>query len=382
MTPAARMAAAIGVLDRVLGGLPAEQALLRWSRASRFAGSGDRAAVRDLVYDALRRRNSLAARGGSLSGRGLMIGHLRDAGLDTGAVFTGQGHAPLPLTEDELGAGHDGEVPDLPDWLLPHWRDALGERADQVARAMGQRAPVWLRVNPLRGSVTDAIDLLAAEGIEIRQDARLATALCVTSGERRVAQSRPYRDGLVELQDLSPQLACAQLPLAAGDRVLDFCAGGGGKTLAVAGRQAGLRLFAHDADPGRMRDLPLRAERAGVDVEPMQHPQGHFDLVIADVPCSGSGTWRRSPDAKWRLTPEALAALIATQAGILGRTAGLVSPGGHLAYMTCSVLDEENDLQIDAFLARHAAFSRVARYLWTPIEAGDGFFLSLLRRAA
>lgn len=381
MTPAARIAAAIDVLDRVIAGLPAEQALLRWSRASRFAGSGDRAAVRDLVFDALRRRNSLAARGGGLNGRALMIGYLRAAGRDPAELFTGQGHAPSPMSAAENAVGAAGDVPDLPDWLLPQWQQALGPQADAVAEAMRCRAPLWLRANPLRGDVADAIARLAAEGIEVEPDSRLATALRVTAGERRVAQSAAYRAGLVELQDLSPQLACALLPLAAGDRVLDFCAGGGGKSLALAARQPGLRLVAHDADPARMRDLPARAERAGAQVRLTPNPEGRFALVVADVPCSGSGTWRRSPDAKWRLTPEGLARLIRIQRQILERAVDLVAPGGYLAYMTCSVLSAENGAQIDDFLSRNSVFSRQVQRLWTPVDASDGFFLSLLRRA-
>lgn len=380
MTPPARIAAAIGILDAVLSGQPAEQALLRWSRASRFAGSGDRAAVRDLVYEALRRRNTLAARGGA-GGRGLMIGYLREAGQDPDVLFTGEGYAPLPLSEAERQSAEAVETDDLPDWLLPRWRASLGEDASEIARTMGHRAPVWLRVNPRRGDVDTAVGALASDGIEIEPHPHLPTALKVTAGERRVAQSAAYLGGLVELQDLSPQLACDALPLRQGDRVLDYCAGGGGKTLALAGRQEGLHLVAHDAGPSRMRDLPRRAERAGVSVALTDAPKGTFDLVVADVPCSGSGTWRRSPDAKWRLTPAALEEVIRTQASILETVAGLVAPGGHLAYMTCSLLRDENEDRIDDFLARHPDFSLEKCHRWTPLNAGDGFFLALISRS-
>lgn len=377
MTPAARISAAIEVLDRVLAGQPAEQALLRWSRASRFAGSGDRAAVRDLVFDALRCRNSHAALGGSLTGRGLMIGGLRAAGQDPAALFTGQGHAPAPPGEGE-GTGTAEAVADIPDWIRPLWDASLGARGDAVAAAMRHRAPIWLRVNPLRATSAEAVRALAGDGITVQADPRLATALRVTGNERRLSQSRAYRDGLVELQDLSPQLACAALPVAPGMRILDYCAGGGGKTLAMAGRATALTLVAHDADPARMRDLPQRAERAGARVRVDPAPADGFDLVIADVPCSGSGTWRRTPDSKWRLSEAALDDLIAVQARILRRAAGHVRPGGHLAYMTCSVLDLENDAQIRAFLAEAPGFAQVMRHLWTPLDASDGFFLSLL----
>ncbi|WEF23606.1 RsmB/NOP family class I SAM-dependent RNA methyltransferase [Paracoccus sp. S3-43] len=379
MTPAARISAAIGILDHVLAGQPAEQALLRWSRSSRFAGSGDRAAVRDLVFDALRRRDSHAALGGALTGRGLMIGGLRAAGRDPAGLFTGQGHAPPPLGPGDRPGTAEG-ITDIPAWIRPLWDASLGDRAQAVADRMRQRAPVWLRVNPVKADAALAIGALAQDGIAAEPDARLPTALRVTAHERRLSQGRAYRDGLVELQDLSPQLACAALPLAAGMRVLDYCAGGGGKTLAIAGRAPGLSPVAHDADPARMRDLPQRAERAGVSVQIVAAPKGAFDLVIADVPCSGSGTWRRTPDSKWRLNAQGLRDLMAVQAQILRRAAGLVGPGGHLAYMTCSVLDDENGAQVDRFLGENPGFRQVSRQSWTPLEASDGFFLSLMAR--
>lgn len=378
VTPEARISAAVDILDGVIDGQPAEQALLRWSRASRFAGSGDRAAVRDLAFDALRRRNTLAALGGGLSGRGLMIGAIRADGGDPAAVFTGQGHAPAPLADGE-GLASDAAVIDLPDWILPLWRNALGADADSVAAAMADRAPVWLRVNARRGDAAQAIAALADDGIAAVGDDRLPTALRVTANERRLSQSAAYRDGLVELQDLSPQLACAALPLSPGIRVLDYCAGGGGKALALAARMQPLQVTAHDADPARMSDLPARAARAGVKIGLAAQPKGAFHLVVADVPCSGSGTWRRTPDQKWRLTRAKLDEVIAVQADILRKASAHVAPGGHLAYMTCSILNEENSCQIDAFLTQ-PGFSEVMRRSMTPLNASDGFFLSLLRR--
>jgi len=380
MTPAARVAAAIEVLDAVLSGQPAERALLRWSRASRFAGSGDRLAVRDLVFDALRRRDSLAGLGGGLSGRGLMIGALRDEGHDPADIFTGEGHAPAPLTAEEMRPGV-GNARDLPDWVLPLWHAALGPDADAMAQAMRHRAPVWLRVNGLRADPAAAQVALSAAGIETRPSVALPTALEVLAGERRIAQSQAYLDGLVELQDLSPQLACAALSLVPGMRVLDYCAGGGGKALALAGRQPGLSITAHDADFNRMRDLPARAARAGARIATSRRPSGLFDLVLADVPCSGSGTWRRTPDAKWRLMPEDLRKLCNIQAQILEKVQEYVAPGGCLAYMTCSLLDAENGDRIADFLRRHDGFLLLQQTRWTPLDAGDGFFLALLRRA-
>ncbi len=382
MTPAARIAAAIEILDRILAGDPAEPALLRWSRASRFAGSGDRAAVRDLVFDSLRRLRSRAALGGAMTGRGLMLGLCRDEGIDPATIFTGEGHAPPPLSLAEHAAGTPaglGERLDLPDWLLPLWQQSLGDEAEPVALALRDRAPVWLRVNLRRATPEAAVAALARDGIAVAPHAALASALRVTQGARRLSGSAAYRDGLVELQDLSPQLACALLP--AQGSLLDLCAGGGGKALALAARGAG-PVVAHDIDPGRMADLPARAERAGLRIR-LAAPggvSGRFDLVVADVPCSGSGTWRRTPDAKWRLTAADLMRLQQTQAQILDQAAEFVAPGGHLAYMTCSLLDGENAGQAGAFLSRNAEFSLLEQRRYSPLTASDGFFLALMCR--
>ncbi|HIC64396.1 MAG: RsmB/NOP family class I SAM-dependent RNA methyltransferase [Paracoccus sp. (in: a-proteobacteria)] len=380
MTPAARIAAAADILDRILAGDPAEAALLRWSRGSRFAGSGDRAAIRDLVFHALRCRNSLAHRGGVMSGRGLMIGLLRDEGRDPCALFTGEGHAPAPLTAEEM-TDHPGDAIDLPDWILPRWRASLGPRADDEAAALRLRAPVWLRVNPLRATLPEALAALAEDEIAAESHLQLPSALRVTRNERRLSTSRAYRDGVVELQDLSVQLACATVPVRAGQRILDYCAGGGGKALALAGRAENLRIAAHDADRARMRDLPVRAARSGAKVQIVPRPSGVFDLVVADVPCSGSGTWRRSPDARWRLSEPDLQALVAAQARILDDASGHVATGGLLAYMTCSMLDDENTRQIAAFLARRPDFALRSAHRWSPLSASDGFFLALLERS-
>lgn len=380
MTPGARAAAAIAVLDRVLTGEPAEKALTNWGRASRFAGSGDRAAVRDLVYDALRQRRSAAALGGGDTGRGLVLGLMRAAGQE--GLFNGEGHAPAP-PGDEVGREPEGaEALDLPDWLIPEMARSLGDRLAPVAQAMRQRAPVFLRVNLGRGTVAAALAALAEEGIEARPHPLADTALEVVAGARKVQASRAFLEGLVELQDASSQAVVAALPLVDGMRVLDHCAGGGGKTLAMAAR-AKLRLWAHDATPRRMADLPDRARRAGVKVNLADRPEATapYDLVLVDAPCSGSGSWRRDPEGKWRLTPARLSELVAVQAAILDRVVPMVAAGGWLGYATCSLLAAENGDQTAAFLARHPGWQLEAERRFTPLEGGDGFYLALFRRS-
>jgi 16S rRNA (cytosine967-C5)-methyltransferase len=237
MTPAARIAAAIAVLDAIQAGEAAEKALTGWARRSRFAGSGDRAALRDHVFDALRCQRSLAAIGGAATGRGLMLGALRRDGIDPDTLFTGEGHAPPPLSDAERAGGSIPADPaerlDIPDWLWPQFRDDLGAEAQAVAAALQARAPVHLRVNLGKADRATALTRLQAEGIACRPHPAADTALEVTDGGRRIRQSAAFTGGVVELQDAASQAIAAALPLRDGLRVLDYCAGGGGKAVAV-----------------------------------------------------------------------------------------------------------------------------------------------------
>lgn len=383
MTPAARVQAAIELIDRIAAGQPAEQVLTRWARASRFAGSKDRAAVRDHVFDMLRMWRSTAALGGGESGRARMIGLLRARGEDPATLFTGQGHGPEPLSETEGGAGAPptaAQARDLPDWLWPMFCDETGAaQAEADAALLRARAPVDLRVNLLKSDREAARARLAKEGIASAPVDLCGTALRVTDGARKVAGSQTFRDGWVELQDAASQAVVADLPLAPGHRVLDFCAGGGGKALAVAAR-TGAEVMAHDADAARMRDLPARAARAGAAVRPVAEPQGTFDLVLCDAPCSGSGSWRRAPEGKWRLTEARLSALADVQADILDAASAHVRPGGALAYVTCSLLHLENAAQVAAFTARRPDFELAQTRGYRLTDGGDGFFIAVLTR--
>lgn len=386
MTPAARVAAAIDVLDEILRGDPAEKALTGWARRSRFAGSKDRAAVRDHVFQVLRCRRSYAALGGGHTGRGLMIGALRAAGDDPDLIFTGTHFAPAALTPQERSAGRppaDGaESLDLPDWLWTRFLNSLGNAAATAAAALRERAPVMLRVNLRTATRRDVIECLAAEDVVAEPAGIANSALIVREGARRVAATAAYREGFVELQDGSSQAAMEALEIPDGSRVLDYCAGGGGKVLALAA-QAHATWVSHDLSPRRMKDLPQRAARAGVDVKiagPPDLQPGSFDLVLCDAPCSGSGTWRRTPDAKWRLTPDDLVLLTKTQARILDQAAPLVAVGGTLAYATCSVLTEENEDIARAFVARNTGWKMGRARRWPVSSEGDGFFLETFKR--
>ncbi|MFW2587329.1 RsmB/NOP family class I SAM-dependent RNA methyltransferase [Sagittula sp. SSi028] len=379
MTPAARVQAAIDILNRIQSGEAAEKALTSWGRRSRFAGSKDRAAIRDHVFDVLRMWRSTAALGGAESGRGRMIGLLRAQGQDVAELFTGQGHAPAPLSEAETQAGHTpegAEAMDLPDWLAERFTQDLADAAEATAEALKTRAPVFLRVNLLKADVTRAQAQLAAEGIETRSHPLSPTALEVLSGARGVARSDSFAAGLVELQDAASQAVVDAIVMDAPARILDYCAGGGGKTLALAARAPQAELHAHDADPRRMSDLPQRAARAGVSVRCVDAPEGAYDVVMADVPCSGSGAWRRAPEGKWLLTPQRLSELNRIQSEILNTCAGYVAPGGCLAFATCSVLRCENEDRLAQFLTDHPDWRAATQRRFLPADGGDGFFVA------
>lgn len=413
MTPSARLSAAIFVLDQIGAGQSVEAALTQWGRASRYAGSGDRRAVRDLVFDALRAKRSFAALGGRAvgaadTGRSLVLGGLRAAQMpdnDIAALFSGENHAPAPLGPDDIArAPLPSESLDLPDWLIPELQRSPCD-LPAYAQALKSRAPLFLRVNLAKISADALGQKLAALGIGFAAVPPLPETLMLTENAARLAASDIIAQGWAELQDASSQAVVAALDLPQTGRIMDFCAGGGGKILAIAARlplAKGVTLHAHDANPQRMDDLPARAARAQANVqitpnlpEPKsfdRHHQG-YDLILCDVPCSGSGSWRRDPMGKWVLSPQKLAQVQALQASILDRAAMYLAPGGQLAYSTCSVLYSENEAQIAAFLQRQPHFSCVfmqrfglgnLRPQSQPKDdsLGDGFFLAVLREGA
>ncbi|MEX0286685.1 MAG: RsmB/NOP family class I SAM-dependent RNA methyltransferase [Paracoccaceae bacterium] len=382
MTPAARIQAAIDILDDIGGGKPAEQALTGWARRSRFAGSGDRAAIRDHVFDVLRQRESCAAYGGGQGGRQLVLGLLRQTGVDPDTVFTGERFAPSILAEEERKQSAPDVVPDdLPDWLRPYLERSLEDRLGAVAQALKHRAPVHLRVNLRKSSLQAAQDALLEDGIETQSHPAADMALEITDGPRKLRQSSAYKNGIVELQDAASQAVVAMLPLQPAHRVLDYCAGGGGKALAMAAA-ADVTVDAHDIAPDRMRDIPDRSARAGVRISRVdtQALRGPYDLILCDAPCSGSGSWRRAPEGKWRLTPERLTELTEIQDNILQKAAALTAPDGVLAYATCSLLRDENEDRIARFCAA-GEWVCDHDHRWYPDEGTDGFYLALLKRS-
>jgi 16S rRNA (cytosine967-C5)-methyltransferase len=379
MIPAARAAAAIEVLaDIETRHRPAADAMKDWGLAHRFAGSGDRAAISALVYDVLRKKSSSAWIMGEAGPRAEVLGALRQTqDLDADAIavlFSGEGHAPAKLTEAErerLAAADLAGAPahvigDFPEWLTPQFEASFGASAAEEGRALAERAPVDLRVNLLKTNRDKALRALAHLKPEPTPLSPVGLRIAMRPDGRAppLASDPAYVKGLVELQDEGSQLAALLAEAKPGMQVLDLCAGAGGKTLALAaamGNQG--QIYAADPDAHRLapifarlarsgaRNIQVRAPRGQADV--LDDLKGRCDLVLIDAPCTGSGAWRRNPDAKWRIRPGALEQRIKDQDETLESALGFVKRGGRIVYITCSVLRAENEDRIAAFMGRH-----------------------------
>ncbi len=428
MTPAARLSAAIEILGDIAKGKMADRVSAAWAKGNRYAGSKDRAAIQARVFDVLRNRALYSYAADSTTPRSLIQASLTiEDGLspeELRSLFDGAKFAPVPMTaaETEALAGLPARLEsapahvrmNVPEWLLPELRKGFGENLETELAALNTRAPVDLRVNMLKGERADIQERLAAENIETNPCEVSPWGLRSTSNAR-VTHTKTFNEGLVEIQDLGSQLTCLVAGVQPGERVVDLCAGAGGKALALSAMLSGEgSVIACDTDPRRLGRLKPRAERAGagtIDTRRL-HPfdpnlpdpdledlEGLADCVFVDAPCSGTGAWRRQPEARWQLTPEKLEGYRAAQVEVLIRGARLVRPGGRLIYVTCSVLPCENDEQIDGFLREITMFQeRDWRSGWpdgvpkpsapegprlrlTPHSTGtDGFFATFLER--
>ena len=432
MTPAARASAAIEILAGIEAHKrPATEALKDWGIIHRFAGSGDRAGIGNLVFDCLRTRASAAYAMGDESPRALVLRTLVSGwGLSpeqVAALADGDRHAPEPLSDAEL-TGLKRSLPadapahirgDYPEWLGSEFERAFGAMAAEEGAALARRAPVDLRVNTLKADRDKVLKALrrheagptphAPFGIRIEQ--------ALGPGKSPHVEAEPgHGKGWYEVQDEGSQLATLLSGAKPRQQVIDLCAGAGGKTLGLAALMENTgQLYAYDADRMRLRPIFERLKRAGVrniqvlpagDRDALAKLDGKMDVVLIDAPCTGSGVWCRRPDAKWRLSPQMLEARIKEQRVVLDEGARLVKPGGRLAYITCSVLPSENRDQVDAFLARQPEFKLIPwpelweqampgttpvpsadgsaeTLLMTPLRHGtDGFFVAVLQRTA
>jgi 16S rRNA (cytosine967-C5)-methyltransferase len=392
MTPAARVQAAIELLDAIIEaartkGAPADRLIAAYFRTRRYAGSKDRRAVRELVYRAVRHCGPVPE-----TGRAAMLA-LAEEDATLGPLFDGSSHGPAPRAEGEPVA----KAGLAPDWLV----EALGSSGldGEAAHALLGRAPLDIRVNALKAD-RSSLDLPeAGEKLAAPQALRFPAGT-------PVEQWPAYREGLVEVQDHGSQLICESLPVSAGDTVIDLCAGAGGKTLALAARFGNaINLVAADTDKRRLGNLAPRAERAGAaidhtvlldpgrEMEALASLAGKADHVLVDAPCSGTGTWRRNPESRWRLDRGELVRLNALQDHVLDIAAQLVRPGGTVTFVTCSVLDAEGPARMEAFLARNPAFTAETPSMPVGAARGtgwrldpfhhqtDGFFVAIARCA-
>jgi 16S rRNA (cytosine967-C5)-methyltransferase len=424
-----RLAAAIEVLEDIeRRHRPAADALKDWGLSHRFAGAGDRAAIGNIVYDGLRRKRSAGWLVGDDTPRAIGFGALllewRETAETLNATLDGDKFAPPPLDADELAtiaSRNLADAPDVvradcPDWCAPLLEQVFGADWVEEGAALAARPPLDLRVNTLRA---DRAKVLAElEGTGAVASPLTANGIRIPpidgSGRHPNVQAEPaFQKGWFEVQDEGSQIAADLTGAAPGMQVLDYCAGAGGKTLALSAAMENRgQIFAHDAEKGRLAPMFERLRRSeNRNVQVLSKPAelerlaGHMDIVLIDAPCTGSGTWRRRPDAKWRLTQRQLDVRRSEQAAILDAAKAHVKPGGLLAYVTCSVFDAENRDQIEAFLAREKRFEPVDHVaLWqqhfpgradtarvdpargislTPARSGtDGFFFAALRRTA
>jgi 16S rRNA (cytosine967-C5)-methyltransferase len=433
MTPAARLSAAIELIDTIdAQRVPAAKALKEWGTAHRYAGSGDRAAISGLLWDVLRRRASSAWLMDADTSRARVLGMLKlERGMDVEAIAAlcdGGRFAPEPLSDAERAALTTRTLDkapahiagDYPEWLDGYLAQAFGDDRVAEATAMASRAPLDLRVNTLKAKREKVEGALAYLGAKPTPWSPIGLRIELGADAKNpgIHAEEVFIKGAVEVQDEGSQLAALLSAAKPGEQVIDLCAGAGGKTLALAAMMQGKgRLIATDHDKRQLAPIHERLSRAGIhnadvrapkgDADPLSDIKASADLVLIDAPCTGTGTWRRNPDAKWRMRPGALEVRLKDQAEVLDRAAGLVKPGGRIAYITCSVLPPENGEQVRAFIERHPEFAVVppdqtASVLWdkaeafaeaalaspegwlmTPRRTGtDGFFVSVLRKQA
>src|SRR5437762_49898 len=431
MTPAARLSAAIEVIHTIdADRIPAGQALREWGTAHGYAGSGDRAGISGLVWDVLRRRSSSAWLMDADTPRARVLGMLKlERGMDADAIAAlcdGGRFAPEPLSDAEQSALTSRSLKDAPahtaaaypEWLEPYLAQVFGDDRVAEATAMASRAPLDLRVNTLKAKREKLMSSLAHLGVEPTPWSPLGLRLELGADARNpgIHAEEDFIKGAIEVQDEGSQLAALLSAAKPGEQVIDLCAGAGGKTLALAALMQGKgRLIATDRDKRQLAPIHERLSRAGVHNADVRTPKGEgdtlgdirasADLVLIDAPCTGTGTWRRNPDAKWRMRPGALEVRLKDQIEVLDRATALVKPGGRIAYITCSVLPPENGEQVRAFVARHpefgmaptsqtvtalgdkaeefaaAALQSPEGLLMTPRRTRtDGFFVSILNR--
>lgn len=395
-----RLQAAIDVLTDIENQhTPATDALRDWGKAHRFAGSKDRSFIGNIVHDALRQKSSLGWRMGEETPRAVALGTIvYNWGVsvdDLKAAFADDVHAPKPLTPGEEAAlssgGQDLTLApdwvraDIPEWIWPAFEANFDEHAVAEGQAMATRPPLDLRVNTIKSTQKAALKTLSEFNLVAAPIAPNALRFNAPEAEGRLPNIQPeaiFQTGGIEIQDEGSQIAALLVNAKEGESILDFCAGGGGKSLALAASMNNTgKIYAYDVDKRRLAPIYQRMLRAGAtNIEVVEPPEGNLrrlmgkmDKVLIDAPCTGAGTWRRRPDAKWRLSEDTLQMRNNQQRKVLESASEFVRDGGLLVYVTCSLLAEENEAQVYAFLEEHPEFQILsAGEVWEDAFGTDG----------
>ncbi len=393
----ARANAAIEILDEYLKGRNLNNILEAWNQNNKFAGSSDREKIRDAVFDILRLRNTLKypleLENICESGRSLMVSYVLYNSEQIENIFTGSKYGPSHLNPKEENVREKFIknkskffVPqyNAPDFLIEDLKFSLGEKFEKIMDILVKRAPISIRVNVNKTDLYDVKEKLKNEGIDTEACLGVVQGLRVINNFRRVKMSKSFQEGLFDFQDLNSQKVIEDCDLLEHEKFLDFCSGAGGKILCLASLRKGIgSFFAYDIDKSKLENLGLRAHKAGIKVDIVEKKEiieayKSFDCVLLDVPCSGSGAWRRNPQQKWRITPKQIEELIMLQSNLLKQAKNLLKDNGKLIYITCSLLRSENQSIIENFILNNPRFSIVRQKNYYPSEIGDGFYCAEL----
>ena len=403
MLQISRACAAIDILDNYINGIPIEKALKEWFKKNRFAGSNDRRSIRDIIFDILRKRLILfypfQINNYSETGRILVLSYLYIYKRDTFSlsdIIDSKYFLP-PIKNEELlilnrindyiEKAPKNIVLNYPEFLEKKLTKTLGNNFNKVMEIFLERAPIYLRVNNLKTNLEDELYNLEKENILCEYCSVSKNALIIKTGEQFLKKSSSYQLGNVELQDLSSQLTTEFDEISIGKRILDFCAGSGGKSLAIASRlKNNADIFAHDINSFKLSNLLNRSIRAGARIKTLisnnlNKYENFFDIVFVDAPCSGTGTWRRDPKIKWEINDQKINILSKNQYKIIKNSCKYLKKGGFLIYVVCSLLEDEGELVVNKFLINNQKFSIINKEFYHPINASDGFYYAILKKS-
>ena len=379
----------IEILDTYLNEAKIDFVLRKWAIKHRFAGSSDRRKIKDIIFDIIRQKKSCEHVGGGFSGRNLLIGYLKLKGTELSSVFDNSKFGPEELTIKEQNINVDFSnlsniyELDFPSWLIPILRRSLLNEFSNVVKTLRNRSHIQLRVNLKKISRLNAMKKLQKNNIECEINELCSTALNVLNGAQHILTSPCFENGFVELQDAGSQLVSELIEINYNDKVLDMCAGAGGKSLAIScGAELDATYFAWDINFDRMKDIDARSKRAGVKIEKVikLSSKSVYNKIIIDAPCSGSGSWRRDPEGKWRLDEDILDNYVKTQKELILKGLKLLAPRGQILYITCSILDIENGKLIDDLISSVLSLKLVRSISLVPSSKSDGFYGAVLEK--